>query len=183
MTISADEAGAMLADVDAVVARVKRSRIYRRIGDVTTLWGAIIVFGDLFATAAPRWALWEWRIADTAGIAATLFVIWRAHPPGGARVPLRLLAAFALLFAFGFVWSDLLGRFGWREIDAFWPTLFLFGYALAGLWLGAAFTALGLGLTALIVAGYFWSGDWFSLWLAVVNGGGFILCGRWMRRA
>jgi hypothetical protein len=54
--------------------------------------------------------------------------------------------------------------------------------ALAGLWFGAAFAALGLGLSALALAGYLWSGEGFNLWLAAVNGGGFILCGLWMRR-
>jgi len=51
------------------------------------------------------------------------------------------------------------------------------------LWFGWAFTAIGLGLTALIVAAYFWSGAAFSLSMAVITGGGFILCGLWMRRA
>ena len=81
------------------------------------------------------------------------------------------------------LWSVGFGRFGPRELDAFWPTLFLFGYALAGSWFGVAFAALGLGLSALVLVGYLWSGEWFDLWLAVVNGGGFILCGLWMRRA
>jgi hypothetical protein len=36
---------------------------------------------------------------------------------------------------------------------------------------------------AIVVAGYFWSGEWFDLWLALVNGGGFVLCGLAMRRA
>ena len=66
---------------------------------------------------------------------------------------------------------------------AFWPTLFLFGYAVAGLWFGAAFTTIGIGLTALTLAAYFWSGAPFSLCMAVITGGGFILCGLWMRRA
>jgi len=66
---------------------------------------------------------------------------------------------------------------------AFWPTLLLFGYALAGLWFGAAFSAIGLGLTALILMRYVWAGTAFALWLALVTGGGFILCGLWMRRA
>ncbi len=48
---------------------------------------------------------------------------------------------------------------------------------------GARFATLGVALSALIVAGYFWSGEWFAVWLAVVNGGGYILCGLWMRRA
>ena len=99
------------------------------------------------------------------------------------RLPWRFLAAFALFVAFGLLWSVGFGRFGPRELDAFWPTLVLFGYALAGLWFGAAFAALGLTLSALVLAGYLWSGEGFNLWLAAVNGGGFILCGLWMRRA
>jgi len=183
MAISPDEAGAMLADIDVVVAKVKQSRIYRRTGEITILWGAIIACGQLVSMAAPRWSLWDWRIADGLGVAATVILMARGRSSQGLRVPSRFLAAFALVFLFGFVWSAVIGRFGPRELDAFWPTLFLFGYAFAGLWFGAALTALGLALSALIVAGYFWSGDWFNLWLAAVNGGGFILCGLWMRRA
>jgi hypothetical protein len=183
MTISPNEAGAMLRDVEDIVARVKQSAIYRRTGEITILWGAIIVVGQLVEMAAPRWALWDWRIANTLGVAATLAVILRARASAGVQLPLRLLLAFIIFFVFGFVWSDLIGNFGPRELEVFWPTLFLFGYALAGLWFGAAFAALGFGLSALILAGYFWSGEWFNLWLAVVNGGGFILCGLWMRRA
>ena len=183
MTISPNEAGAMLADVDAIVARVKQSLDLspgRRDHDPV---GRDHRLGHLFDMAAPRWSLWEWRVADAVGVAATLVVMLRGRSSAGKQFPLRLLGAFALFFVFGFVWSDLIGRFGPRELDAFWPTLFLFGYALAGLWFGAAFAALGLGLSALILAGYFWSGEWFDLWLAVVNGGGFVLCGLWMRRA
>ena len=184
MTINRNEAGAMLADVDAIVARVKQSRLYRRIGEVTILWGVVIVCGHLLSVAAaPRWSPWDWRAADVFGVAATIVLVARGRWSQGLRIPLRVLAIFALFFGFGLLWSALLGRFGPRELDAFWPTLVLFGYALAGLWLGAVFAALGLGLSALIVAGYFWSGEWFNLWLAVVNGGGFILCGLWMRRA
>ncbi|MGD1036660.1 MAG: hypothetical protein ABR878_05575 [Roseiarcus sp.] len=182
MAISPNEAGAILADIEAVVARVERSRVYAQAGAIVILWGAIVVAGNLFCTAAPRWSGWGWLAADALGAAAT-FAMLRTLPARGARFPLRFLAAFALFFAFGFVWSEIIGRFGPRELDAFWPTLFLFGYALAGLWFGAVFAALGLSLSALIVAGYFWSGEWFNLWLAIVNGGGCVLCGPWMRRA
>jgi hypothetical protein len=183
MTISTDEAGAMLADVDAIVAKVKQSRIYRRTGEITMVWGAIVTCGNLVGMAAPRWSLSGWRALDALGVAVTLMLMARGRASDGMRVPLRFLGAFALFFLFGFVWSVALGRFGPRELDAFWPTLFLFGYALAGMWFGAVFAVLGLSISALILAGYFWSGEWFNLWLAVVNGGGFVLCGLWMRRA
>jgi hypothetical protein len=183
MTISSHEAGAMLADVDAIVAKVKRSRLYRRTGAVTILWGAAILLGHLAQTAAPSWAFWVWRLEDPLGVAGTLLLLLRGRTSVGMRVPLRMLGAFALFFAFGFAWSELIGHFGPRELAVFWPTLFLFGYALAGLWFGAAFAALGLGVSALTLAGYFWAGPWLDLWLAVVDGGGFILCGLWMRRS
>ena len=182
MTISPNEAGAMLADVDAVVARVKQSRNYRQAAAFLILWGAIVVVGDVFAMAAPRWAGAGWLAIDAFGAAAT-FAMLRGRSAPDSRIPLRLLAAFALFFVFGLVWSEGIGRFGPRELAAFWPTFFLFGYALAGLWFGAMFLALGLGLSGLIAAGYIWSGEYFDLWLAVVHGGGFVLCGVWMRRA
>ncbi len=66
---------------------------------------------------------------------------------------------------------------------AFWPMLFLLGFAIAGFLFGWAFSAIGVGLSALIVAGYLWSGDAFPLWQAIVTGFGFIACGLWMRRS
>jgi hypothetical protein len=182
MTMDAAQAGAILAEVDSIVAKVRQSRLYRLTGALLVLWGAIVIAADLIGFAWPRWSVWTWAATNALGAAASFFML-RAGADVPRRMPWRFLAAFALFVAFGLLWSVGIGRFGPRELDAFWPTLFLFGYALAGLWFGAAFTALGLGLSALIVAGYFWSGEWFTLWLAAVNGGGFILCGLWMRRA
>jgi len=182
MTIDASEANAILADVDAIIAKVKQSQIYRQAGAIIMVWGLIVISGNVLSALTPRWSVWTWIALNGLGAVATLLMLQRGAPTG-ARLPLRFLAAFALFFAFGFIWSELIGRFGPRELNAFWPTLFLFGYASAGIWFGAAFSVIGLGPTALILAGYLWSGDWFTLWLAVFNGGGLILCGAWMRRA
>jgi hypothetical protein len=46
-----------------------------------------------------------------------------------------------------------------------------------------SFVAIGLSIGALTLIGYFFSGDVFDLWMAVVNGGGLILGGLWMRRS
>jgi hypothetical protein len=70
-----------------------------------------------------------------------------------------------------------------RELGAFWPIYFMLFYCLAGLWFGRAFISIGLGITALILIGYFFvGGAAFLLWMAAVNGGGLILGGLWMRR-
>jgi hypothetical protein len=57
----------------------------------------------------------------------------------------------------------------------------MLAYTLAGLWLGPAFVAIGVGVTALTLVGYFVAGPWFELWMAVVYGGGLMLGGYWMR--
>ena len=182
MTVRSDEAAAMLADVDIVVAKVKQSRIYRSSALIIILWGVVNLLRDVLIALAPSWFGPRWFLIDAIGIIGTLALLrWTVEP--GARVPFRMLAAFCLFYAFGWIWANFLGRFATREEMAFWPTLFLFGYALAGLWFGAAFSVIGLGLTALILAGYVWSGAAFPLWLAAVSGGGYILCGLWMRRA
>ena len=182
MTIRSDEAAAMLADVESVVAKVKQSRIYRNAALIFILWGVVDLVRDLLIWARPAWFGSQWFWVDLAGVVGTLAIL-RLGDMAVSHFPIRTLAAFALFYVFGWIWSNLLGQFGPRESMAFWPTLFMFGYAIVGLWFGWAFTAIGLGLTALVLAGYFWSGDGFILWQAIVTGFGFMLCGLWMRRA
>ena len=182
MTIRSDQAAAMLADVDSVVAKVKQSRIYGSAALIIMLWGGVNLLRDGLIAIAPQWLGPRWFLVDAMGVVGTIAILSRKAGLG-ARLPLRTLAAFLLFYAFGWIWADLIGDFTPRQETAFWPTLFMFGYAVAGLWFGAAFTAIGLGLTALILAAYFWSGAAFPLWMAVITGGGLVLCGLWMRRA
>ena len=181
MIIRSDEAAAMLADVESVVARVKQSRVYRSAALIIILWGAVDLVRDILIAFGPAWFAPRWFLADAVGVVGTIALL-RFGPAPAGRFPLRILAAFALFYVFGWIWSQFLGQFGPREEMAFWPTLFLFGYTLIGLWFGLAFSAIGLGLTALILVGYVWSGDAFLLWQAFVTGFGFMLCGLWMRR-
>jgi hypothetical protein len=182
MTIRSDEAAAMLADVESVVAKVKQSRLYRSSALIIMLWGVVDLVRDGLIALAPAWFGSRWFLIDAFGVAGTIAILRYGAGPD-ARLPSRTLAAFLLFYAFGWIWADLIGDFSPRQQMAFWPTLFLFGYAVAGLWFGPAFTAIGLGLTALILAAYLWSGAAFSLSMAAITGGGFILCGLWMRRA
>ena len=182
MTINRSEASAMLADVEAIISKVKQSLVYRLAGAIMIMWGVVVAVGNILCTVAPHWSGRMWLIADGVGVVATIFML-RGGLPQGGRFPARALAAFALFFFFGLVWTILFGKFGPRELDAFWPTFFMFAQTVAGVWFGIAFSVLGLALTALILAGYLWSGEWFTLWLALFDGGGLILCGLLMRRA
>jgi hypothetical protein len=55
-------------------------------------------------------------------------------------------------------------------------------YCIVELWFGRAFIGIGLGVTVMTLIGYFFiGGAAFLLWMAMVNGGGLILSGLWMR--
>jgi hypothetical protein len=81
------------------------------------------------------------------------------------------------------LWTTGLAHFTPRQLGAFWPIYFMLVYTVVGLWVGNAFVAIGLGITALTLIGYFFAGPWFELWMAVANGGGLMLGGFWMRRS
>jgi hypothetical protein len=92
-------------------------------------------------------------------------------------------ASLPAVVAFGFFCADLLGHFTARQQGAFWSIYFMLFYTVAGLWFGYAFVAIGLGITVLTLIGYYFVGEAFPLWMAVVNGVGLILGGLWMRRS
>ena len=94
----------------------------------------------------------------------------------------RIGYAVLVLVVFGIYWASLIGGTRGRELSAFWPTLFMFGYVVAGFWIGRFFTICGVVVTALTLVGYFWLGEWFYLWMAAVNGGSLIAGGLWLRR-
>jgi pimeloyl-ACP methyl ester carboxylesterase len=94
----------------------------------------------------------------------------------------RMLFAFLLFIAFG-IFCCRLGHFTPRQLGTLWPIYFMLVYTIAGLWVGHAFVAIGLCISALTLIGYFFVGDAFDLWMAFVNGSGLMLGGLWMRRS
>ena len=124
-----------------------------------------------------------WIAVNVVGIAGSFAISAFGHARTGVRTfDGRALAALLLFFAFG-VFACWLGHFTPRQLGAFWPIYFMLVYTVAGLWIGTAFVAIGLSITALTLIGYFFIGPWFEPWMALVNGGGLMLGGLWMRRS
>jgi hypothetical protein len=183
MTLTSSQAQASLDDIERIVRRVKQSSIYRNASLLLMLWGAIVMVGYVGCEVAPRYAATVWLICQAGGLLVTIALSARFARDEEYRVDARIVGAVLLFFGFGLLWSQVFGHFSPRGLNAFWATLFMFGYAVAGIWLGRAFVILGLTVTALTVVGYLWVGPWFNLYMAVVDGGGLVLCGLWMRRA
>jgi hypothetical protein len=183
MTIDPQEAATALSDIDAIVHRVRQSTIYR-IASLIMIYAGVVVFaGNLASFFWPRYAGYIWLSVNTLTVAGTFAIgaFWnRGRIVHGFDI--RALLAWAMFFAFGYLCTSVLGHFTPRQLGTFWPIYFMFFYTLAGLWAGFAFAAIGLGIIVLTLIGYFFAGDWFLPWMAVVNGGGLVLGGFWMRR-
>ena len=147
------------------------------------LWGAVTFVGYVIAFATPSRAGYAWIALCVAGVVGSVAIGAASRRRSGVNTfNARAFVAFLLFAAFGLVWSVAVGHFNPRQLGAFWASYFMLAYSIAGLWLGSAFVAIGLGVTALTLTGYFFVGPWFELWMAVVYGGGLTLGGFWMRR-
>ena len=179
--VDARQAAEALSEVEAIVRRVRQSRIYDLASLMLIQWGALILAGYLASYLWPRSAGWLWVAVNGVGVAGTFAIgTWARRRSGvgfDARIPLALL----LFLAFGYL-NCYLGHFGPRELGVFWPIYFMTVYSIAGLWFGRAFVVIGVAIITLTLIGYIFVGSWFELWMALVNGGGLVLGGLWMRR-
>ena len=163
------EAASALSDIDSIVRRVRQSRIYNLASLIMIMWGVLIFAGYLNAYLLPRSAGYGWLAVYVAGIVGSIVISTFQHAQSGVRTfDARMLVAFLLFVAFGSFCSGVLGHFTPRQMGTFWPIYFMLVYTIAGLWVGYAFVAIGLGITALTLIGYFFIRDAFDLWMAFV---------------
>ena len=183
--IDSKQAAAALSDIEDVVRRVRQSQTYNVASLIMVWWGVLVCAGNVATYLWPRYAAYVWPAVNVAGVGGMAVISALVQVRTGMRaVDARVIAAYLIFYAFGYFSSQVLGNFGWRELGAFWPIYFMLFYVLAGLWFGRAFVALGLGVTALTLIGYFYvPGAAFLLWMAVVNGLGLVVGGLWMRWA
>jgi hypothetical protein len=184
--IDAREAAQALNDIEEIVRRVRQSRTYEIGSLMAILWGVLVFAGNLATFATPRHSGYIWISVNVVGVAGSfaLSLLHSAKDVARRGFDARMAIAFLLFYGFGLLCSVVLGHFGPRELGAFWPIYFMLFYCLAGLWFGSAFIAIGLGITALTLIGYFFvTGAAFLLWMAAVNGGGLVLAGLLMRRS
>lgn len=181
--IAPDAAAAALDDVAGVQQRTREALFYAGSASILILWGVLTSFGYAFNILAPQWARIAWLVIQVVGVAGTFLIILlrRRGQPAGTR-DFRLIYALVMLLGFGFLWLYVLGSFTLHQQAAFVPSLVMFGFMAAGLWLGRKLLLAGAFGMALIVAGYFWAGPWFPLWMAAVQAITLIAGGLWLRR-
>ena len=182
MTIDPREAASALDDIAGVERRMREALYYGGSASILVVWGVVWAIGHVITQFSPANANLAWLALDAFGVIGAVVIAYRRGQARRHDWDWRLSAAFVITIGFGLFWQCLLGNGQWREVSVFWATLFMFTYILAGLWIGRFFVICGAAVTALTLAGYFWSGPWFELWMAVVGGGSLVLGGLWLRR-
>ncbi len=182
--IDSKQATEALTDIESMVRRVRQSRIYNFSSVMLIMWGALVFAGYVASYIWPRINGVQWIVLGVIGLAASLGIGASARRRAGVNTfSTNFLAAFVLFVIFGCILSIGVGHLRPRQMDAFWPIYSMMVYTIVGIWFGYAFAAIGIGITALTLIGYFFAGDWFHLWMALVDGGGLVLGGLWMRRS
>jgi hypothetical protein len=185
MTLDRDAAAASLSAIEQAEQRTSQAVLYGISSSFLVLWGLVTAAGYAIGQAWPGHAGIVWPVLTIIGFAMSVAMIRRNR--GGLTADQRvlgwrLLCAQIALIGFGVLAITTLGPFRGRQLDAFWPLVFMLGYVLAGIWVGRFFVLCGVAIALLTIVGFWWSGPWYPLWLAVVNGGGLIFGGMWLRR-
>lgn len=185
MIIDPNEAAASLEEIASIEQRTRERIFYERSSAMLILWGVLVASAYLFSYFEPRFAYAGWIAITIAGLVGGQAIQRRLgnRAPRTGRLGLLLFYCQLALLFYGGVLMVLLWPMSDRQIGAFWPTLVMLGFVLAGLFLGRFYIYCGLLATAMTVAGYFWSGNLYPLWMALMYGCVLIAAGLWLRRA
>ena len=127
--IDSREASEALAEINEMTRRVRQSRIYNLASLMLIMWGALVFAGYLGSFLAPRQAGYLWAVLNLAGVAGSFAISASGYRKTGIRTfDFRILFAFVLFFAFGFLCTSVLGHFTPRQMGTFWPIYFMLLY-------------------------------------------------------
>ncbi len=180
MTLSRDDAARALGDVEAAQARASILAQYARQGDTLIAWGAVWGVCNLVSQFTPRAAGPAWLVGTAIGIGVTAWVNrGGTERSRGRRFALTFLVVALFLSGVFAVSPPRSAEAG----DAVISLCVAGAYALMGVWTGPRWAVLGVGLSALILLGWFVAPAWFFLWMALAGGGALIVGGLWLRSA
>lgn len=182
MAISPDQAAAALKDIDAVAARSNDLKSYTIGAPILIMWGIICMVGYGAGAVSPAYGV-IWFPLSAIGAVATFLMARRAKRGDDGRIGGRIGWTWMALVVFYIAAFAVLRPTAPNQFAAFPALLVGLSYVLMGIWTSRRYVVLGAAVAALTLTGYFALAPFFSLWMAVVMGGGLVLGGLWLRRA
>jgi hypothetical protein len=142
MTLDRQDAASSLTAIEHAEQRTGQAIIYGAASSFLILWGILTAIGYTFTEFYPYQPKIAWSVLMALGFAATAVMTMRNRGRlAGTHRQLgwQLVLAQIALIGFGLVTIMILGPVTGRQLDAFWPLLFMLGYVLAGIWVGQFF--------------------------------------------
>jgi hypothetical protein len=181
MTIPAEEAASALRDAEAAAGRSTQARGYEAASGHLLLWGVIWAFANAAGQFNERAGETAWSVLVVVGILGSTFLGARQRQAKGAM--LKAVMMGGAIGGFGAGVQVVVHPLSFCQTGAIASLVVGAVYMATGTVIGLRLSAVGFGVMVATVAGWLFLRDWFSLWDAVVGGGGLILGGLWMRKA
>jgi hypothetical protein len=181
MPLSRNEAKDALQDIEKTQSRSSAAVGYRLASPHLIIWGIVWMIGYGASYFRPGLSPW-WPLLVVVGIVGSSWIGSRKHPARVGGYNWRYIATALALFLFVVSVFAIMPPATPSQIDAFFPILVAFCYALMGIWTNAARMMIaGVVIGALTLVGYFYLPQYFELWMAAVGGGALVLGGIWLR--
>jgi hypothetical protein len=176
MNVTDQEAREALADIQGVADRTRRLLIGGYGGMLLAQWGMLCAVAYLITYLlviqrrydAIGWVWWGLMMVGVVG----MWRLGRRHPVRGV-LNRRIGMFWGALCVYAYVWLMLLYPWNGAQFNLFLITLVMFAYVVIGIFAWRVMLWLGLGVTALILIGYFtlWPSPLLWLWMAACVGG------------
>jgi hypothetical protein len=181
MTISPTQAAEALKDIETVAARSHDLKSYTIGAPILIMWGVICMLGYGAGAVSSGYSA-VWLPLSAVGAIATFVMARRGGRGGDDRIGRRIGWTWAALLVFYVAAFAVLRPQEPNQFAAFPALLAGLSYALMGIWTSRRYIVLGAAVAALTVFGYFALAPHFSLWMAIVMGGGLVLGGLWLKK-
>lgn len=180
MSISPIQAAEALKDIETAAARSNDLKSYTIGAPILIMWGVICMMGYGAGAVSPSYGV-IWLPLSAVGAIATFLMARRAKRGGNGRIGARIGWTWVALLVFYFAAFAVLRPSEPNQFAAFPALLAGLSYVLMGIWTSRRYIVLGVAVAALTLLGYFALAPFFSLWMAVVMGGGLVLGGFWLK--
>lgn len=196
MDVKKEDAKAALDEINDLVRSTKQRLAHGPAGLLLVIWGLIWFVSFLGGHLQPRSVNWLPILGCAIGMASLWIVRRRSVQTRGSTRSddPRIRFAWLILTAYAILWMFILhpqrqpnaevGELidAINHVFAFFATVGMFGYVVAGLWFGRFLVILGLVVTSLILIGLYAIPQWFLIWMAFVGGGALVFSGLMVKR-
>jgi hypothetical protein len=181
MPLSPTEAADALRDISQTEQHSSTLRGYEKASPYLILWGFIWLIGYSLSYVRPQWGI-AWAVLSAIGVIASFVIGMRSRSEGNRAGSWRFGATFLAIFFFIAALFAIMPPRDPMQVGAFFPILVALFYSLVGIWsYGQRMLITGVIIAVLTLIGFFYLPAYFTLWMAVVGGGGLILGGIWLR--